>query len=211
MTVLSIPDSDFYQGCQESSKLSDGFGCESGLSGKLLDQKHAIWRADEGAGAWIKVMFRRPVLLFAFQLKQSDDPYLWIRRLSLEYDERSEVFEILHSSDPRSNMYYLSEPRTLNSVLLRVDDLYTSSHSTALAVNFIGQRLVEDSGELMKVFMNCSDTLEDNVDVQPLKEGHAYELICSRKCFAQSSAQLYGDVVDIQTPPCSVLNIDRSL
>ncbi|GBE58849.1 PA14 domain-containing protein, putative [Babesia ovata] len=208
VTVLSLPDSEFFLNCLQSSSVGEGFDCTAGLSGKLLDKKHAIWRPTEGAGAWLKVLFRRPVLLSAFQLKQSDDPSRWVRRLSLEFGDRSEFFEILHSNDPRSSLYHLSEPRAVSSVLLRVDDLYTSSQATSLAVNFLGQRLVEESPGLRRIFMNCSDTLENNVEVQPLSEGHSYEIVCSRKCFDQTTALKATEVLDIKTPPCGALQID---
>ncbi|GIX60935.1 PA14 domain-containing protein [Babesia caballi] len=208
VTVLSVPDSEFYLGCTESSRVGDGFGCAACLSGKLLDKKHAIWRPQEGAGAWLKVMFRRPVLLSGFQLKQSDDPSRWVSRLSLESGEWSEFFDILHSSDPRASVYHLSEPRAVTSVLLRVEDLYTSAQTTALAVNFIGQRLTEQSPGLRRIYMNCTDTLEDNVEVQPLVEGHSYELVCSRRCFQVSSDSHSNDILSAKTPPCSSLHID---
>ncbi|ORM40020.1 Cleavage and polyadenylation specificity factor subunit 5 [Babesia sp. Xinjiang] len=208
LKVVSVPDSEFYLNCSESSSVGDGFGCSAGLSGKLLDQKHAIWRPQEGAGAWLKVNFRRPVLISGFQLKQSDDPSRWVRRLSLEFGDHSEFFEILHSNDPRSNIYNLSEPRAVTDILVRVDDLYTSAQSTALGINFLGQRLVEESPGLRRIFLNCHDTLEDNVEVQPLMEGHSYELVCSRRCFDPSMTPGAVEVNDIKTPPCSALNID---
>ncbi|EDO08281.1 PA14 domain family protein [Babesia bovis T2Bo] len=206
--VLSIPDTELYLSCSESSSIGDGFGCTAGLSGKLLDQKHAIWRPTEGPGSWLKLVFRRPVLVTGFQIKQSDDPSRWVRRISLDYDDGSEFFELLHSNDPRSNLYHLNEPRSLNQVILRIDELYTSAQSTALGINFLGQMLSEESAGLRRVLMNCHDTLSDNIDVQPLSEGHSYELVCSRRCFDVSSPLGKVEVHDISKPPCAALNID---
>ncbi|GFE53335.1 PA14 domain-containing protein, putative [Babesia ovis] len=208
LKVLSVPDSEFYLSCSESSRVGDGFGCSAGLSGKLLDQKNAIWRPNEGPGAWLKVNFRRPVLLTGFQLKQSDDPSRWVRRIALDFGDHSEFFEILHSNDPKSNVYNLGEPRAVTHVTLRIDDLYTSSQSTALGINFMGQRLAEESPGLRRIIMNCHDTLEDNPEVQPLTEGHSYELVCSRRCFNTAEAPGKIEVNDIKKPPCSALNID---
>lgn len=208
VTVVSIPDSEFYLTCEESSRLNDSFGCEAGLSGKLIDKKGAIWRSNDGVGAWLKVIFRHPILLSGFQLKQSDDPSRWVRRLSLEFEDTMEYFDILHSNDPKAHHYYLSEPRKVTSVVMRVEELYLNSNSTAVAINLLGQKIKEESGSLTRVFMNCSDTLENNIDVQPLAEGHAYELICNRKCLSKGELQSVGDVLPMSTPPCSALNID---
>ena len=202
--LISNPTGPAFDKCEVSSKYPDqGWNCEAGLSGKLVDNAGSMWASNgQGIGAWMTIKFKSAYQITKIQIKDRN----------VERNAKLEISFGTNSADPVTldlkNIDEIQEfpipPVISSEVKITVKSVYTAINNGG-AFNIYGitclnpektssssQAKVNDKKKALK--LTCSDTFKNKDDFERmnLKEGDTTKILCEETC-ALSNVAIYGD------------------
>ena len=206
--LISNPTSPAYQSCETSSKFPDeGWSCESGLSGKMIDTAAGMWSTNgQGIGAWMDIKLKAPHQITKLEVKDRGNSNERNAQLELSFGAsgKEPVIIDLKNIDEKQEFPI---PATISSeIKITIKSVYgTINNGGSFNIygiacadpNQMSPEAKKSGGSDRKkqpIKLACSDTFrsKDDFERMNIKEGDSAKILCEETC-ALSNVPIYGD------------------
>ena len=202
--LLSSKTSPAYDKCEVSSKFpGEGWSCEAGLSGKMIDGPSSMWASNgQGIGAWMNIKFKGQYQITKIEVKDRNSERN--SKLELSFGLIGAEPMIIDVKNIDEIQEFPIKPIIASEVKIMVKSVYSAINNGG-AFNIYGISCMNNEktggsnsqkseSKMPVIKLSCTDTFRNKEELERMniKEGDSIKILCEETC-AFSIAKIYGD------------------